>query len=103
MSIDSFEIAYTQTNTFGARNTCLIWMKVNHESCSQENISLITLAKRHSAITLYKISKGIMVNQDMIEPYKLHQYLIIDGHTLVFGRGYKKLVDMLLLSMPGLN
>ena len=103
MSIDSFDIAFTQANNLGARNTSFIWMKGNHEYCLQENISLIKLFKRHSAITLCKISKGIMVNQDMIESYKLHQYLIIDGHTLAFGRGYKKLVDMLLLSLPGLN
>jgi hypothetical protein len=44
-----------------------------------------------------------MVNKDMIDSYKLHHYLNIDGHTLAFGRKYIKMVDILLLSMPGLN
>ena len=103
MIVDSCNIAFLQANNTDDRNTSLLWLHNNHEFCLREIISLRKLVLRHTAIPLMRISKKIIVNTLMIESFQLHHFIIIDGHELVIGRHYKKMVDQFLLSLPGLN
>ena len=102
-NIDTYKIPLVRANNLGNRNTCLLWEQNNNEYCLQESTSLLKLAKRHKDAGLIRISKFEMVMVDMILTYDLHHTINVDNHIVEIGKGFKKILDPLLLSIPRLN
>ena len=101
--INLLEIPLVRSNNNGSRNTCLFWEQNNHDFCLQENISMLNLAKRHKDAHFIRVSKFEMVMLSKIQSYELHHTVTVDNHKVDIGKGYKKIIDAILLSIPRLN
>jgi|GEM_PF-3393507 len=101
--VNLFTIPLMRANNLANRNTCFLWEQNNHDFCLMEITSLLKLAKRHKDAKVIRLSKFEMVMLDKIVSYKLHQTVTLDDHKVNIGKGYKKSVDAILLSIPRLN
>ena len=103
IEVDLNNIDSMRSNNLCCKNSSILWIHNNNEYCLQENTSLTKLSLRHKDFKMIRISKQELVNEDMIDTFVLHRTVKIGNRILDIGKGYKKSIDAILLSIPRLN